>query len=207
MNPEDENNTDVSLEDGIKIFMQMLPVLQKLTAAGAADPAATTAADNDDEGLEGTQDNDNPEEGTADNDDDQEGTQDNDDDSGTADGDDGDDKTAAALDAMDKELKALKRNGFKNVIREVARRDQLVKRLSPVVGTFDAADMTTAEVAKYGVKKLGINAPKGQEMAYLDGYLNGVAKAAPKATVLSGTGLDAADANSPISKYLTGSNK
>lgn len=206
MNPEDENNTDVSLEDGIKIFMQMLPVLQKLTAAGAADPAATSSADNDDEGQEGTQDNDNPE-GTADNDDDQEGTQDNNDDAGTADEDDGDGKTAAALDAMDKEIKALKRNGFKDVIREVARRDQLVKRLSPVVGTFDAADMTAAEVAKYGVKKLGISAPKGQEMAYLDGYLNGVAKAAPKATVLSGTGLDAADANSPISKYLTGSNK
>jgi hypothetical protein len=204
MNPEDGNNTDVSLEDGIKIFMQMLPVLQKLTAAGTAEPAATVAVDNE-ENPGGTPDNDNPE-GTADNDD-PKGTQDNDDPDNKGTADNEDDKTAAALDAMDKEIKALKRNGFKNVMREVTRRDQLVKRLSPVVGTFDAADMTTAEVAKYGVQKLGISAPKGQEEAYLDGYLNGAAKAAPTAKVFNGTGLDSADANSPISKYLSGSDK
>lgn len=195
---EDENNTDVSLEDGIKIFMQMLPVLQKLTAAGTADPVATQATDNDDDAPDVT---------TTDEDDDSDptaATTDEDDDQGT--NDEGDDTTAVALDAMDKQIKELKRNGFKDVIREVARRDQLVKRLSPVVGTFDAADMTTDEVAKYGVKKLGIAAPKGQEMAYLDGYLKGVASA-PKAKVLQGTGLDSADENSPISKYITGSNK
>jgi len=209
---EDENNTEVSLEDGINIFMQMLPALQKLAAASAGtavtDPDATTT-DPDavvtDPGAEPALDEDDPDKNngnpavTTDEDDPNKK-----DDKGTADEDD--DKTAAALDSMDKEIKALKRDGFKNVMREVTRRDQLVKRLSPHVGTFDAADMTAAEVAKYGVKKLGIAAPKGQEMAFLDGYLNGVVKA-PKATVLNGVGLDSVDSKSPISQYLTGEKK
>ncbi|MBC3211384.1 DUF2213 domain-containing protein [Serratia fonticola] len=205
---EDENK-EYSPEEAMKLFISMLPGLQKLLAAGGTadnedDPEGTK--DNDDPENKGTADNEDDPEGTKDSEDKPEGTQDNDDPENKGTADNEDDKTAVALDAMDKQIKALKRDGFKDVIREVARRDQLVKRLSPVVGTFDAADMTTAEVAKYGVKKLGITAPKGQEMAYLDGYLNGVAKA-PKAKVVQGTGLDSADANSPISKYLTGSNK
>ncbi len=185
-------------------LLAMLPALQKIVdAAGTADNEdepddATT--DNDDDNPDGTADNeDEPaeENATTDNEDNPDGT--------TADEDDKDKETAAALDAMDKEIKALKRDGFKNVMREVSRRDALARDLSRHVGTFDHADMTTNEVAAYGVKKLKITHAKGQELSCLSGYLQ-AAKAAP-VTTYSGTGLDAIDSGSAISKYLTGDEK
>ncbi len=186
-------------------LLAMLPALQKIVdAAGTADNEEETK---DSEEEEGTKDSEEPEEGTKDSE--EEGTADEEDKDkdkeGTADEDDKDKETAAALDAMDKEIKALKRDGFKNVMREVSRRDALARDLSRHVGTFDHADMTTNEVAAYGVKKLKITHAKGQELSCLSGYLQ-AAKAAP-VTTYSGTGLDAIDSGSAISKYLTGDEK
>ncbi|CRY71468.1 Uncharacterized protein conserved in bacteria [Yersinia pseudotuberculosis] len=186
-------------------LLAMLPALQKIVdAAGTADNEEETK---DSEEEEGTKDSEEPEEGTKDSE--EEGTADEEDKDkdkeGTADEDDKDKETAAALDAMDKEIKALKRDSFKNVMREVSRRDALARDLSRHVGTFDHADMTTNEVAAYGVKKLKITHAKGQELSCLSGYLQ-AAKAAP-VTTYSGTGLDAIDSGSAISKYLTGDEK
>lgn len=75
--------------------------------------------------------------------------------------------------ALDARLKAVESRTTKEVLAEVAARDALVKELTPAVGTFDHAEMTTAEVAAYGLEKLGLKAPKGQERATLDGYLAG----------------------------------
>lgn len=183
-------------------LLAMLPALQKIVdAAGTADNEEETK---DSEEEEGTKDSEEPEEGTKDSEE-EEGTADEEDKEGTADEDDKDKETAAALDAMDKEIKALKRDGFKNVMREVSRRDALARDLSRHVGTFDHADMTTNEVAAYGVKKLKITHAKGQELSCLSGYLQ-AAKVAP-VTTYSGTGLDAIDSGSAISKYLTGDEK
>ncbi|BCU91106.1 Uncharacterized protein conserved in bacteria [Yersinia pseudotuberculosis] len=186
-------------------LLAMLPALQKIVdAAGTTDNEEETK---DSEEEEGTKDSEEPEEGTKDSE--EEGTADEEDKDkdkeGTADEDDKDKETAAALDAMDKEIKALKRDSFKNVMREVSRRDALARDLSRHVGTFDHADMTTNEVAAYGVKKLKITHAKGQELSCLSGYLQ-AAKAAP-VTTYSGTGLDAIDSGSAISKYLTGDEK
>lgn len=190
-------------KQALAALLAMLPALQKIVdAASTADNEEETK---DSEEEEGTKDSEETEEGTKDSE--EEGTADegDKDKEGTADEDDKSNETAAALDAMDKEIKALKRDGFKNVMREVSRRDALARDLSRHVGTFDHADMTTNEVAAYGVKKLKITHAKGQELSCLSGYLQ-AAKAAP-VTTYSGTGLDAIDSGSAISKYLTGEEK
>lgn len=61
---------------------------------------------------------------------------------------------------------------IRTTMRHIARRDALASQLSKHVGTFDHAEMTESDVARYGVKKLGINCPKGTEIAALAGYLH-----------------------------------
>jgi len=60
----------------------------------------------------------------------------------------------------------------KSFLKEVGQRDALASKLSHFVGVFDHSEMTHEEVAKYGLKKLGIQAPKGQEFATINGYLH-----------------------------------
>jgi len=58
------------------------------------------------------------------------------------------------------------------VIKQIAARDALAERLKKHVGVFDYQSMTSAhQVAKYGVKKLGIRAADGDELAVIEGYL------------------------------------
>ena len=61
----------------------------------------------------------------------------------------------------------------KEMLIEVGKRDKLAEQLSHFIGAFDAAEMTHAEVASYGLSKLGIQAEKGTELATLSGYLHG----------------------------------
>ena len=77
------------------------------------------------------------------------------------------------ISAMDAEIKDLKKGGIKALMSEISKRDALASQLSQHVGTFDHAEMTVAEVAEYGVTKLGIKCDKGQEAAVLAGYLHG----------------------------------
>lgn len=64
------------------------------------------------------------------------------------------------------------------VYADTAKKTKLYGRLSKVVGAFDGAmdiaTATAADVAAYGIKKLKLTAPKGQEAAVLDAYLKGV---------------------------------
>lgn len=64
------------------------------------------------------------------------------------------------------------------IMKQLRERDQLASRLSDHVGVFDAADMTHADVAKYGIEKLGIKdtIPAGHEALYLGAYLKGLPK-------------------------------
>lgn len=60
----------------------------------------------------------------------------------------------------------------KQIIRQISERDALAKRLTPHIGVFDSARMLSeSDVAKYAVKKLGIKASDGMEVAFLQGYL------------------------------------
>ncbi|WP_310625793.1 DUF2213 domain-containing protein [Limnohabitans sp.] len=49
----------------------------------------------------------------------------------------------------------------------------LVRQLAPVVGAFDAADMSLSQVAEYGCTKLGLKPAKGQELTAMDAYFAG----------------------------------
>lgn len=88
----------------------------------------------------------------------------------------------AAMDALTKQVKALAKQvkaltskpamDEAGVMATMAKKSALVDRLKPFVGVFDHASMTYADVAKYGVKKLGItNVTAGSEAIALDAYL------------------------------------
>jgi len=84
------------------------------------------------------------------------------------------------MDAMDAKIKdltaqveTLKSGGVKALLGEIAQRDVLASQISKFVGAFDHAEKTLAEVAKYGVEKLGLKAPAGQEQTALDAYFVG----------------------------------
>lgn len=72
----------------------------------------------------------------------------------------------------------------RSVMKEIAARDALYQKLSPVVGAFDHADKSLDDVAAYGVKKLGLACDSGAELATLNGYLAGVAKSASKTVAM-----------------------
>lgn len=67
----------------------------------------------------------------------------------------------------------------KEMMVQIGRRDVLAKQLTPFIGAFDAAEMTEAEVAKYGLGKLGITAAPGSELATIAGYLHNRQPAQP----------------------------
>lgn len=62
----------------------------------------------------------------------------------------------------------------KSIFKEMSQRNKLYEKLSPVIGVFDHEEMPLLEVARYGIRKLGLDAAKGQEVAVLTGYLAGL---------------------------------
>ena len=85
---------------------------------------------------------------------------------------------------------------------DISARNKLYDRLSKVVGAFDGAidvsASTTADVAAYGIKKLKLKAPKGQEATALDAYLSGVEAARRSAPQPSVSTTRAADSVSEV---------
>ncbi len=69
----------------------------------------------------------------------------------------------------------------KEVMAEIAKRDRLYSNLSAHVGAFDHAEMTARDMAVYGCGKLGLKPAKGQELVFLDAYLQGKGKPAAAA--------------------------
>jgi hypothetical protein len=86
----------------------------------------------------------------------------------------------------------------KELLVQVGQRDKLATQLSHFVGTFDASEMTLSEVASYGVKKLSLNAAKGQELSVLSGYLHDRVPAKPVKQAM-----DSKDGNF-LTKYIEG---
>ncbi|WGN90776.1 prohead core protein protease [Burkholderia phage vB_BglM_WTB] len=99
---------------------------------------------------------------------------------------------------------------IRSVYADLAAKDRIYKRLSPVVGAFDHAAMDARQVAAYGVKKLGLKGvPKGSEMLALDMHLGGLekAKAANANAVRQGVAADSAgpaEVTSAFAAYLNG---
>ena len=67
----------------------------------------------------------------------------------------------------------------KELMVQISQRDILAKQLTPFIGTFDAAEMTLADVAKYGCEKLELKPQAGTELAMLSGFLHGRQPAQP----------------------------
>ena len=80
------------------------------------------------------------------------------------------DSAIAQIGSLQSEVHALKKGGVKAFMREISRRTDLANRVSAFIGAFDHSEMTVDEVAAYGVKKLGLKAPAGQEMTALDAF-------------------------------------
>lgn len=122
---------------------------------------------------------------------------------------------AAPSDAGDPEVKdenkitAMDAAKFrKEIFVERAQCDRLYSQLSAHTGTFDHAELSLAELARYGVKKLGLFAGKGQEVAVLTGYLAGMdASKTTQGKAPQVTGMDSAGGNTKdyFDKLLNGS--
>ena len=67
----------------------------------------------------------------------------------------------------------------KELMVQISQRDTLAKQLTPFIGTFDAAEMTLADVAKYGCEKLELKPQAGTELAMLSGFLHNRQPAQP----------------------------
>jgi 8-oxo-dGTP pyrophosphatase MutT (NUDIX family) len=109
------------------------------------------------------------------------------------------------MDALEKLVKAqaaeiatLKAQGrgmdAKELFASVAARDSLYKAVSPVIGAFDASEMTADDVAVYAADKLGLKVPPVSARVAVESYL--AAKPAAKSTA-PGIGLDAVQGDQP----------
>lgn len=91
-------------------------------------------------------------------------------------------------------------SAMKKVLREITVRDKLAAQLSQHIGVFDHKDKTVAEVARYGVKKLGLQCKRGQEEAAINGFLVGA-----KPSSIAASAQDSKRAYSQIDAYIKGS--
>ena len=80
-------------------------------------------------------------------------------------------KPAAAMDAA-----SIKRS----VIADIARRDDLAKKLVPLIGAFECAVMDSASVAMYAAKKLGIETKAETAYDVVSAFVKGAQNAAPQ---------------------------
>lgn len=108
----------------------------------------------------------------------------------------------AALQATRKELADVRANGTREVLRDIAKRDALVSRLTPLVGTFDHAEKTLADVVAYGCEKLGITAPPEHAAYALDGFLTASPGRVP--TAQARMAQDAANGATIVHGFLAG---
>ena len=81
--------------------------------------------------------------------------------------------------SLTREVMDMKRTNTKAMFRELEKRNNLANKLSKHIGTFDHAEKTFDEVARYGVKRLNISCKKGHEEAALNGYLAAAQSSSP----------------------------
>ena len=63
---------------------------------------------------------------------------------------------------------------MKQMLAEFSKREGLYKAVEPHVGSFDHAEMTAREVAKYAAEKFGIATVDGAEVAIVEAHLKGL---------------------------------
>lgn len=67
---------------------------------------------------------------------------------------------------------------MKQMLAEFSKREELYKSVEPLVGSFDHAEMTACEVAKYAAGKLGLATVDGAEVAIVQAHIAGRADGA-----------------------------
>ena len=67
---------------------------------------------------------------------------------------------------------------FSRFRQDESKKIKIYNRVSRAVGAFDHSAMDSKQVAVYGIKKLNIQCPKGQESIALDAYFNAMEAAA-----------------------------
>ena len=119
--------------------------------------------------------------------------------------DKGMDQLMQRFDAVQKELKVLKRRQStmddKSVMQRMYSRDDLARKLSQHIGTFDHHQMTYVDVAKYGIEKLGIPCQDGNEKIVIESWLHG---RVPNTTgyVLNSRGMDSSSSTNIVSELF-----
>lgn len=170
------SSTSMSLEDAVKAVSALMPAIEMITKAAAEKPATTTTPVIDEDKSDDDKEKDKEDKGAA------------------------KDSDADKVDKKedDKAMDAAPAVTLKSLMAQVSRRDALAKSLAPHIGTFDHAEMDEAEVAKYGVKKLGLNVPAGQEAAALAGYLARPASTTTTTTVAQ----DSSNGDNFVTRHL-----
>ena len=91
----------------------------------------------------------------------------------------------------------------KSIYADMANKQRLYDRVSPVIGAFDHAAMTSEELAMHAAKKIGLKVNANNAATALDAYLLG-AKARPVTSKPKSVGDSAFGDFDPIDNYLKG---
>lgn len=180
----------VSDAEAIKQYVQMRPTL--LTMIAAMDAAAKVKDKDDDEDEDGKKTKDESEEEEEEEEEeasDKKGKDESEsekkDEEEAKDEDEGKKKDEEDEDEEkedDKKKDGMDAAAFaREVERNLAVKAKLYDTLSKRIGAFDSSDMSLAKMAKYGCRKLGVEAPHGQRVSYLQAYLQGMDKASKTA--------------------------
>ena len=169
-------NAKVSPEEAIQQFVEMRPALLGMIAA--MDAAAKITGKDEDEpedkkGKDESEEEKEEEEASDKAKDESESEKKDDEEGKDEDEEKKDDEKEDAKDSKGMDAAEIAHQVERNLAAKKALYDSLSKR----IGAFDASDMSLAGMAKYGCRKLGVDAPRGQRLSYLQAYLQGMDKA------------------------------
>lgn len=99
------------------------------------------------------------------------------------DGEEDKDKDKKDGEDEDKDKDKEKKGMDADFVKEFADKERFGKKVEEVVGTFDHLEMSKKDIAKYACDKLGIEAKDGNEVALVEGYIQGCKKAKNEATM------------------------
>lgn len=90
----------------------------------------------------------------------------------------------------------------KRISQELAQKDVLAKKLYPIIGVFDHAGKSLLDVAKYGLKKLGVPCDAGEELTSLRAFLSGFSKAQHESVVVADSAVKTVSAPADLKKQV-----
>lgn len=175
-----QTETTVSPEEAIKQFVEMRPALLGMIAAMDAAAKVTDKDDDEDEdeekkGKDESEEEEEEEEEKASDKAKDESEKEKEDKEGEDEDEEKEDKKKEdAKDSKGMDAAEIAHQ----VERNLAAKKALYDSLSKHIGAFDSAEMSLAGMAKYGCRKLGLDAPRGMRVSYLQAYLQGMDKAA-----------------------------